>query len=43
MKVLEGQLRAVMDQSHTELVRALDPLAEDGAVCSAFSAASVTS
>ena len=32
VKVLEGQLRAVMNQGHTELVRALDPLAEDGAV-----------
>src|SRR5690606_35636684 len=32
VKVLEGQLRAVIDQGHAELVRALDPLAEDGAV-----------
>jgi len=32
VKVLEAQLRAVMDESHSELVRALDPLAEDGAV-----------
>ncbi|MDQ8153422.1 MAG: hypothetical protein P3B98_02065 [Gemmatimonadota bacterium] len=32
VKVLETQLRAVMDEGHTELVRALDPLAEDGAV-----------
>ena len=32
VKVLEAQLRTVMDQEHTELVRALDPLAEDGAV-----------
>lgn len=32
VKVLEVQLRAVMDQGHAELVRALDPLAEDGAV-----------
>jgi hypothetical protein len=32
VKVLEGQLRVVMDQGHAELVRALDPLAEDGAV-----------
>lgn len=30
--LLESQLRNVMDQSHDELVRALDPLAEDGAV-----------
>jgi hypothetical protein len=30
--VLEEQLRAVMGEGHTELVRALDPLAEDGAV-----------
>lgn len=30
--VLEEQLRGVMGESHTELVRALDPLAEDGAV-----------
>ncbi|WP_437962609.1 hypothetical protein WME76_46065 (plasmid) [Sorangium sp. So ce119] len=32
VKVLEAQLRAVMSQGHAELVRALDPLAEDGAV-----------
>lgn len=32
VKVLEVQLRAVMGESHAELVRALDPLAEDGAV-----------
>jgi hypothetical protein len=32
VKVLEGQLRTVMNQSHAELVRALDPLAEGGAV-----------
>jgi hypothetical protein len=32
--VLEQQLRAVMGEGHTELVRALDPLAEDGAVAS---------
>jgi hypothetical protein len=32
VKVLEGQLRAVMNQSHAELVRALDPLSENGAV-----------
>lgn len=32
VKVLEDNLRAVMDRSHSELVRALDPLAEDGAV-----------
>jgi hypothetical protein len=32
VKVLENQLRAVMNQGHSELVRALDPLAEDGAV-----------
>ena len=32
VKVLEAQLRAVMGESHAELVRALDPLAEDGAV-----------
>jgi hypothetical protein len=32
VKVLEAQLRSVMDDSHTELLRALDPLAEDGAV-----------
>jgi len=32
VKVLEGQLRAVMGEGHAELVRALDPLAEDGAV-----------
>lgn len=32
VKTLEAQLRAVMNQGHSELVRALDPLAEDGAV-----------
>lgn len=32
VKVLEAQLRAVMGDGHAELVRALDPLAEDGAV-----------
>jgi hypothetical protein len=32
VKVLETQLRAVMDEGHEELVRALDPLEEDGAV-----------
>src|SRR5262249_25508891 len=32
LKSLEAQLRVVMSQGHTELVRALDPLAEDGAV-----------
>lgn len=32
VKVLEAQLRAVMGESHTALVRALDPLVEDGAV-----------
>ncbi|MCP3143433.1 hypothetical protein [Pyxidicoccus xibeiensis] len=32
VKVLEGQLRVVMNHGHAELVRALDPLAEDGAV-----------
>lgn len=32
VKMLETQLQAVMDQSHTDLVRALDPLAEEGAV-----------
>jgi hypothetical protein len=32
VKVLEGQLRGVMSEGHAELVRALDPLAEDGAV-----------
>ena len=32
VKVLEGQLRTVMGEGHAELVRALDPLAEDGAV-----------
>lgn len=32
VKVLEAQLRAVMSQGHAELVRALDPLAADGAV-----------
>ena len=32
VKVLECQLGAVMSQGHDDLVRALDPLAEDGAV-----------
>ncbi len=32
VKVLETQLRAVMQEGHAELVRAMDPLAEDGAV-----------
>jgi hypothetical protein len=32
VKVLEVQLRRVMSDGHAELVRALDPLAEDGAV-----------
>jgi hypothetical protein len=32
VKVLEVQLRSVMNDGHAELVRALDPLAEDGAV-----------
>lgn len=32
VKVLEGQLRSVMDDGHSELLRALDPLAEGGAV-----------
>jgi hypothetical protein len=32
VKVLEGQLRSVLHDGHAELVRALDPLAEDGAV-----------
>lgn len=32
VKVLERQLRGVMDEGHGELVKALDPLAEDGAV-----------
>lgn len=32
VKILEGQLQIVMNQGHAELVRALDPLAEDGAV-----------
>jgi hypothetical protein len=32
VKSLESQLRVVMSQGHTELLRALDPLAEDGAV-----------
>jgi hypothetical protein len=32
VKVLEAQLRSVMNDGHAELVRALDPLAEDGAV-----------
>ena len=30
--VLEGQLRAVLGESHADMVRALDPLAENGAV-----------
>lgn len=32
VKVLETQLRAVMGEGHAELVHALDPLAENGAV-----------
>jgi hypothetical protein len=32
VKILECQLQVVMNQGHAELVRALDPLAEDGAV-----------
>jgi hypothetical protein len=32
VKLLEAQLRRVMNDGHAELVRALDPLAEDGAV-----------
>jgi hypothetical protein len=32
VKVLEAQLRAVMHESHAQLVLALDPLAQDGAV-----------
>jgi hypothetical protein len=32
VKILEGHLRNVMEQGHAELVRALDPLAEGGAV-----------
>ena len=32
VKVLEAQLRRVMNDGHAELVRALDPLSEDGAV-----------
>lgn len=32
VKVLEGQLRCVLHEGRAELVRALDPLAEDGAV-----------
>ena len=32
VKVLEGQLRAVMHDGHVDLLRALDPLSEDGAV-----------
>ena len=32
IKLLEAQLRSVMNDGHAELVRALDPLAEDGAV-----------
>jgi hypothetical protein len=31
IKVLEAQLGSVMDKNHGELVRALDPMAEDGA------------
>lgn len=32
VKVLEGQLRVVMDEGHAELVRTLDPLAQDSAI-----------
>ena len=32
VKMLEAHLRTVMGEGHAELVRALDPLAEDGAV-----------
>jgi hypothetical protein len=32
VKMLEAQLREVMGEGHAELVRALDPLVEDGAV-----------
>lgn len=32
VKVLETELRSVMAEGHAELVRALDPLADDGAV-----------
>lgn len=32
VKVLDAQLRAVMSEGHAELMHALDPLAEDGAV-----------
>jgi hypothetical protein len=32
IKLLEAQLRGIMNEGHAELVRALDPLAEDGAV-----------
>jgi hypothetical protein len=32
VKILEAQLRSVMHEGHAELVNALDPLAEDGAV-----------
>lgn len=32
IKLLEGQLREVMGAGHQEMVRALDPLAEDGAI-----------
>lgn len=32
VKMLEAQFRAVMHEGHAELLRALDPLAEDGAV-----------
>lgn len=32
IKTLEGQLRKVMGDGHAELVRALDPVCEDGAV-----------
>jgi hypothetical protein len=32
VKVLEAQLRRVINDGHAELIRALDPLAEDGAI-----------
>jgi hypothetical protein len=32
VKVLEAQVRAIMSEGRAELVRALDPLAEDGAI-----------
>jgi hypothetical protein len=32
VKILEAQLRLVMAEGHADIVRALDPLAEDGAV-----------